>query len=390
LHKKAIELKSRELCALYYPSATPSHALLFQTALYFDDVFVIHPGGALTNPSPSMRYGIHQYEQKFLDRLSQFDQAVLPLKEASLLHCVPPQMHQHLEFIRLITSDLDDPTFVALASETDQEPVFVAATKMEALLPLLGEVEDTDSIRRSLHRRVWLDHDDHNGSAELFLGHGKYGVRKVAPVLAASILLNHAFLTAERYSLIPVTDDPVMARLFQRKIARISAQKEFIDFQRELQIKAASLAIRAIEEYLPCFQFDSFEHVLDARQRLAEPLLLFRHAMLSLAAEVDESPYDQSFQKRIENIVNAKIRPAVETLKREIERSRDSFVVRFLRNVQAGTVPVVGLVLAGLPPSAVIALGAGVLTVQAAIETYHDIKAVKRNGFSLLLGEACR
>ncbi|XXT14944.1 toll/interleukin-1 receptor domain-containing protein [Sorangium sp. So ce429] len=395
LAEGATEHRSRKWSALYYPSATPSYDLLFQAALYFDELFVIHPGSTLfENRNRTTRGGAggerEEEERAFLDRLSSFDRAVLPLKEAFVLHCVPPQMHRHPDFIRLLTSDLDDPGFVALARETTHEPVFIAAEKMEPLLPLIGEDEDVNLIRRELHRRARYHRFGAGPAGELFPRKSFYGVKMVAPVLASSILLNHAFLTAEQYGLVPVTDDPGMARLLQRKLARVSARAAFADFRRELQIKADTLAMRALEEYLPSFRFESFEHVLAARKRLDEPLLSFRSAMLSLAAEIDESPYDHLFFKRIEHALNLRIRPAVEALRREVQRSQDSFAAKFLRNVQAGSIPIVGLVLAGLPPSAVIAMGAGVLTAEAAIETYRDVRAVKRNGFSLLLGEACK
>jgi hypothetical protein len=41
---------------------------------------------------------------------------------------------------------------------------------------------------------------------------------------------------------------------------------------------------------------------------------------------------------------------------------------------------------AGLPASAVIALSAGVITMEAAITTYREITRTRRNGLSLLLG----
>lgn len=394
----AAEGRARHWRALYYPGATPSHAFLFQAALYFDELFVLHPGGALFRNQRVWRHhgatDDSRYEREFLDRLSRFDRTVMPLKQALVLHCVPPQMHRHPQFIKFLTSDLDDPEFVTIAGEANHQPVFVAAEKMEPLLPLVGEGGDVNSIRREL---LWRSlHGGNPGGpgaarrGDLFPENSPHGVKRVTPVLGASILLNHALLTAEQYGLVPVTDDPVMARLLQRKLARVSDRAEFVDFRRQVQIKADALAMRVIEEYLPTFRFESFEHVLEARARLAEQLRLFRDAMLSLAAEIDESPYDQLFSRRVETILNAKIRPAVETLRREIQRSQDSFVAKFLRNVQAGAVPVVGLVLAGLPPSAVIAMGAGVLTAEAAIETYREVKAVKRNGFSLLLGEACK
>ena len=74
-------------------------------------------------------------------------------------------------------------------------------------------------------------------------------------------------------------------------------------------------------------------------------------------------------------------------LQRELERSRDAFVGRVLKNIQQGTVPMVGLLFAGLPASSVIAISAGVVTLEAALHARKEMKATKQNGLSLLLAD---
>ena len=87
----------------------------------------------------------------------------------------------------------------------------------------------------------------------------------------------------------------------------------------------------------------------------------------------------------VERIVATKVRPGITALENEIRTSRDGFVGKVIRNTQAGTIPIIGSIFVGLPASAVIAISAGVLTFEAAAETYLELSRKKRNGFALLL-----
>jgi hypothetical protein len=396
------------LRGLYFPSATPSRSLLNLAAFYFDELFIIHPGRSLLGGRHSIldeidrnrRYRRREYPEEYIERLTQFikrlvdfNKEVLVLKRESIVHTIPPQMQKHPQFIELLTADLDDPKFEAIVKGETNTPVFIAAEKGEPLWPLIGEELNrrlswkwkemsVEAIREELSNRA---RTGFRFTPDLFHG-GRYGVKEVEPVLAASILLNHAFLTAEQYSLIPVTDNQKSKVLLQRKLERISEQTSFVDYKRELDIKTSTLAMRVLEDYLPTFSFESFEQILEARYKLQEQLTMFRQAMASFAAEIDESPYQPQFHRRIEEILASKIRPAVEALKTEIQKSRDAFIVRFLKNAQTGSIPIVALMFAGLPASAVIAVSAGIMTMEAAITTYREIKRTRRNGLSLLLG----
>jgi hypothetical protein len=382
------------LKGLYYPGATPSNALLFESSLYFDETYLLHPGSTLLeddrhpygerDPEAADRY--RRQLAAFTEGLSEFDDQVLPLKRAGVLYACPPKMQEHPAFIDLITGDLNDKEFCRIAEEETLGPAFVAARKMEPLLPLVGDGDSIEEIRQDLHESARYDHFFNDDKKPELFRPRYYGIKQVAPALGASILLNHAHLLAEQYQCLPITDNPVAARLLQCKLARIQNTKAFHDYRRELQLKSAPLAIRVLKEYLPRFRFESFEQVLEARERLKTPLVRFRDAMRTFAAEIDETPYDANLMRRIEDTVASKIKPAVESLEKELQTSRDDFVSKCLRNLRAGTVPLLASIFVGLPTSAVIAIGAGVMTFEAAIETLREIRRTRNNGLSVLLG----
>lgn len=384
----------RGLRGLFYPEATPSRSMLHQAALYFDEVFLVHPGGALLGRWNTRHpYGdrdldaARAYEQshrEFIARLEGFNREVVPLKQAGVLRAVPPQAQGDPEFLKLITADLGDSEFRRIAEESWNVPVFVAATKMEPLLPLIGaDGGDPDTIRTELDVRTRYA-TSWRGTKTLF-DPDAYGVKEVHPTLAATILLNHAFLLADRHDLIPFTDDQLSVRLMQRKLRRLEEMSGFSDFKRELALGTAALAMRVLDEQLPRFEFRNIEEVLEARGKLKEQLDSFREAMRAFAGEINESPYDTKFHQRVERIVATKVQPAITALEREVRTSRDSFVAKCVRNVKTGSVPIMASVVIGLPASVVVGLSAGVLTFEAALETYLEVRAKKRHGLTLFL-----
>lgn len=381
------------LRGLFHPTATPALSTLYQAIFYFDEVFLIHPG----SPLLSGWHGYHRGHaddmygrqlQEFVDRLTAFDRAVLPFKQAGMLRAVPPRMQRDPNFLTLITADLGDDEFRRTIADTWDVPAFVAAKKMEPLLPLVGaDIGNPDEVRRELNMRAryssrWNADDAEPG--DLFRS-DSYGVKEVHPTLAATILLNHAYLLADRHDLVPFTDDPRSQRLMQIKLKRVAELPGFADFRRELKLGSAALALCVLDEQVPRFRFRGAEDVLTARAKLADQLGTFREAIRAFAAEIDESPYDATFQQKVERVVAAKVRPALTELEREIRTSRDGFVARCVRNVRTGSVPILASIFVGLPASVIIGLSAGVVTVEAALETYLDIRAKKRHGLSLFL-----
>jgi hypothetical protein len=388
--------RGRRLRALYFPGATPSRELLNQSCLYFDEIFYISPGSTVFENrhhpyGDSDEKGVQSYrerERAFLERITKFDKEALSLKQAGILRPLLPTMQHHPDFIKLLTADLDDAEFKAIAQEHVPDLAFVAARKMEPLLPLVGTGMTTDQIHTELDRRAHYAGFGER-KPELF-GSNHYGVKCVDGTLGASILLSHALLLGESNNLIPITDDIGGQRLLARKLERISALEKFPDYRRELDLKAATLALRVLEIYVPKFEFSTFDDALETRERLRASLENFRSQMAAFAAQINATPYSKDLLREIENTVAGKVRPAVDALENEIQKSKDSFVMKVIRNAKTGSIPIVASMFAGLPASAVLGLSAGILTIEAAIETWQEVKRHKKNGLSLLIGKAAR
>ena len=386
---------TQKLRGLYFPSATPSLNLMCMATLYFDEFYVIHPGSSLlskwsrpvsrdagNDPSAAL---YTKRREEFLNRLRLFDRETASLKQAGILCALPPQMQRRPEFVEFITADLGDDEFARIVRKHAPWPVFVAADKLEPILPLVGEGLDVDEVRKHLKHRGAIDHGSDPDDFELFHT-WRYGAKEVDPVLGASILLNHALLLSEQSGLIPFTDDNTSNELLRCKLRRVSNDAGFAEYRKRLNLGAATLGIRVLEEFLPKFHFERIDDALEARCKLDDRLSAFREAMLALAADIQESPYDETFMERVERTIASRVRPAVRNLENEIQKSRDSFVSKCLRNIQTGAIPIAASIFAGLPTEAVIAVSAGVLSLGAAMETYREIKRVKANGLTLLLG----
>lgn len=380
------------LRALYFPGATPSDELLFQTTLYFDTMFILHPGSSVfrnrARPYDEDTVELEDYKQDhstFLERLSEFDKRTEVLKLAGVLNPLLPSMQETPNFPEYIRSDLLDQSFCECAEVAFPERAFIAARKMESLLPVVGDGLESDATYKDI-----VDRANYHGSRRetSLLSDRAYGLKQVNGILSASILLNHAVLLAAKNDLVPVTDNELARELLGLKMNRVAKNEGVSEYRKELTLKSSSLAMRVLEFHLPKFDFASHDDALRAREKLEGPLVDFRTEIAALSVKIENEPYSENFAKEIDDITLNQIRPAVQAMEKEIRTSKDSFVSRVLKNAQTGSIPIAATLFVGLPPEAVLAISAGVLTVEAALNTYQKIEQAKMNGFSVLLGKA--
>jgi hypothetical protein len=72
------------------------------------------------------------------------------------------------------------------------------------------------------------------------------------------------------------------------------------------------------------------------------------------------TPYSKELLREIENTAVGKVGPAVDALKNELQKSKDSFLMKVIRNANTGSIPIVASMFACLPASAVLGLSAAV------------------------------
>lgn len=392
--EKLTKFNNKKLRGLYFPFATPSVELLCQATLYFDEIYIIHPGsGVLSSQNQRYPYGEKDIEaakrymmkyNNFTNRLAEFDRISYDLKSEEILHAIPPQMQNDPHFIEYITSDLRNEEFIKIADKEWTEPVFIAAKKMEPILPLIGDSIDFKNIKEELDFRANYANLHSKDSKELFMPKA-FGVKEVNPRLAASILINHAYLLSDKYNLIPFTDNDLSIRLLNSKLKKMSEMDGFVDYKKQIDLTSSTLAIKVLEEYLPNFKFKNISDALEARYKLKDQLEEFRYSMNVFASEITESQFDSNFLLKVENTISSKVRPAVKELELKIRKSKDDFINKCIGNIKTSSIPIAASIFAGLPAEAVIAISAGVLTFSAAFETYNEIKRNKSNGLTFLL-----
>lgn len=405
LHEKARQMEFRDvrenrLNAMFYPSSTLDNETLKHALLYFDGISFLTPeklalndthaatpeenegvlGGHILSPS------IHEEEgeaRALTDRIVHFYEETLELRRAGLLHSLPPSVNLSDAFYDAIEQDLEDPSFIELVRLNNLHPFLVGCSKFlflggnkESLELLDGYVRE-EEVAKFVKYYYSRYGDDPMG--------GGFGFIRLSPELGASIILNHTMAACHKYDLVPFTDKSLYQGFLLNKFQRVSRSKLIADYKRQLRITSSVLARHVMELHLPKLELHSFEDVLELKQRMASELERFRYEMTKFAAEVQATPLDESYEKEIERIIAVKINPAKADVEAKLRGVDRKFAVRIIKGAKAGTVPIVATLFAGIPLPYVLALSAGVITLEALWEAHVERKEITNtNGLSFL------
>jgi hypothetical protein len=217
-------------------------------------------------------------------------------------------------------------------------------------------------------------------------------VGTVSTAMWAAFVVNHTLLTAHKHNLIPVTPSDIFRELLQSKVRRLrnfvgAAQlKESFLNHPEYETGFSGFSLAAFT--LPNLEVMSFEDVLELRLALEEELTGFREQMTLLAERIRAEPWEPNFVTEIERITKQDIQPAVQKLQRKLESSQSEVVLRALKKVVSAptALSMLATIWVGFPPLLVMAVAAGLVSIETALEHYFDHKKIlQSNGFSLLL-----
>jgi hypothetical protein len=405
LHEKARRMEFRDvgehrLNAMFYPSSTLDNETLKHALLYFDGISFLTPEKLVLNDShaatpeenkgtlrghilsPSVHEKVDEAHE-LTERILRFYDETLELRRVGLLHSLPPSDNLSDAFYEAIEQDLGDPSFMELVRRSNLHPFLVGRSKFI----LLGDSKETrELLNRYLEneevgkfvKHYYRHYGDHP------MGQG-FGFIRLSPELGASILLNHTIAACHKYDLVPFTDKSVYQNFLLNKFQRVSRSKLIADYKRQLRITSSVLARRVMELHLPKLELRSFEDVLELKRRMAGELERFRYEMTKFAAEVQATPLDESYEKEIERVIAAKINPAKADVEAKLRGVDRKFAVRIIKGAKAGTVPIIATLFAGIPLPYVLALSAGVITLEALWEARVERKEITNaNGLSFL------
>ncbi|TRZ96559.1 MAG: hypothetical protein D4R82_00835 [Dehalococcoidia bacterium] len=213
----------------------------------------------------------------------------------------------------------------------------------------------------------------------------------VSTVMWAALVVNHTLMTAHRYNLIPITPNVVFNELLQSKLQHLSTiqigkESEKIYFNHP-QYKSGFSGLSLMICSLPNLELMSFDDVMELRLALKDELAACRDEIFTLSELIKASPWDPAFQNQVECVIEHKIEPVAHNLQRKLRSSQQQAVLRALPIGSASTVlSLLASIWAGMPPILVIAVAAGLISLEAALEYYWQRKKIyQSNGLSLLL-----
>ena len=185
----------------------------------------------------------------------------------------------------------------------------------------------------------------------------------------------------------PCTNFPVLDELLARKIARRLPANARLGSLKG-RVSADHLGLKSISVNLPEIDLQalSIEDVLELRVALHDELRRFRLEMVKLATRLRTEPYEPGFSRDVERVVRGEVEPAVLDLEAKLAGVARKFPLRFVRSARTGALPIVVTVFAGMPLSAVLALSAGVVALEAWWEGNIERKELlDTNGLQYLL-----
>ena len=423
IHDRAREIDfgndADELRALFYPAASIDDAALKHALLYFDKICVITPdesGGhsllrrrdAFKPAIPKLKHlgagvgtfgGQRDDGGQLLQRIHQFNESTWGLRRDGYMYFLSPSRSVTPQFYRAVQADLDSDNFVSSVKASGVGPFHVGTSKAfgfhyRVMLHAKAARGDDQIIERGIFEemiRCLMEGEEDKGLEILFSRFqeslfGPYGMVKVSPEVGAAILLNHTIVSCQTFGLTPFTDNQLYQELLLDKFQRAVKSDAVGKYRAELRQTSAILATQIMNVSLPKLELRSFDDVLEQKTRLRDELLRFRTEIMKFAAQVKATPYEDSYLREIERVIAANIAPAIEDLSAKIKGAKRAMVSNVLKSAKAGAVPIAATLFAGLPLPYVLALSAGIITLEALWEVERARRdAADLNGLSFLM-----
>jgi tetratricopeptide (TPR) repeat protein len=156
----------------------------------------------------------------------------------------------------------------------------------------------------------------------------------------------------------------------------------------ELGLKKDILTLNVIGENFPSLFHIESRKILKVRKKLEPQLDYFRAEMDKYCIEIQNQPYSSEFVNEIQRVIKGKINPLIMKLKKEIETSKDEFIVNLFKSIPTiKTGATFGLsVFAGLPVWLAFGIASGVAFINSLVEHEAQLRKIKRkNGLGIFL-----
>ncbi len=380
------------LSALYFPYAQTRLETLKEAALYFDEIYCIDPEAIGGKPGFANRPIEQTAESEYSELWQLVNAGVCRVKR-------PEEVRSQWDSLltESVIADLQDKSYIQLCARSGWETWSLAETKMSGdlvheLIDLAENVRQDlpSSVRRWISDRVLFT--EHTFTEGFHMGQE---VRYVTLpfVLGESILVNLAMCACATLEVSPLSDERFHYLVLKTKYERAQRDRELRELlATETVIQSATetaLVREVMRTALPPVGDLPADKVLKLRDKFKNQLDDFRVEMAALVEEIQEQLWEPSFDARIKQVVNTKLRPRLRALKWDLQDERDRYWMeeasgRVVRESKASWVT---SVLIGAPlPGILLGVGRSAFNLFSGwLSHKRQERALKRNGLTYLL-----
>lgn len=423
-------MPSAKIEGLYFPYANIGSAGILKTALlYFDKIAVIDPRASFCGKA-------YAYND-FFDESKRFGAEInmdVLIKKGTLQVVDPAKVIAEFgrEIMMGVIEDLHDQEFQHLCKAFARSPWVISSAKLPdeadvwlrnllVNVPTLAhtstasqesrlfigeymphrlrsvrdirerDIYDEWAFQRRCEERSPSRYDDEYQS---FLHRERmfdeHRVVELPFVVGESIMIGHTLAAAAHGGFIPFCDEQIHLDALKARFRRISNSKVFKAVLHEYgylkDVKTSILALDVITESVPSLEQVPVETILRFKEKKTDEIENFRVEMRKLITEIESNPWDSDFPKRISDIVDSKVKPAIRKLNNEVRGCKDAFWADAVKTIaQVSPLPIVSTIFAGVPPSVALGVGGTLAGLTLILEQWTKIRKIRRNGWAFLL-----
>jgi hypothetical protein len=203
-----------------------------------------------------------------------------------------------------------------------------------------------------------------------------------------SLMINHAICASSHFALTPITDSEMHNDFLIYKLSKASnspiLKRILKDYRYIKNIKTDLTAVTILSETVPSLTGASVHDILEFRDENKDSMQAFRILMGQLSSEIQANFWDPDFQKQMIDMIDDKVKPAIEDLKVSTESAKKSLARMFKKGAAISPLPITASLLPGCAPEIALAASAGIFALDAYLDYTKRSRLKKRNGFAYL------
>lgn len=229
----------------------------------------------------------------------------------------------------------------------------------------------------------------HQLSPEIVKKYSQYRTAELPFAVGESLMINHALCACDRFSLTPVTDVAIHHNFLNSKFRRIEQtnllKKILKDYGYVKDMTIDLAATNIINEMVPALMDAEINDVLEFRDYNKDELQRFKVELGKIITEISINMWDEDFYNKIIDIVDGKIKPAIQELKDSTESSKEKILRILKKGASISPLPLILSAIPGFDPKIGILASAGVIVLEEYLESIKKSSKRQKNWCTYLI-----